>query len=280
MNEGKNLVSGPPALVRDHPEVQEVYLGKGREAATLPRRAAAGRGAEPALRLEGVHAYYGKSHILHDVTLKVFEGEVVGLVGRNGAGKSSTFKSIMGLNPPRRGEVYFQGQRVTGRPPEEMARLGVGLVPQGRRLFPNLTVAENLELGRLRRSRGDGAQPNSEWNPGDFPGVRELMASRADTLSGGEQQMVAIARALAGRVSLLLLDEPFEGLSPVWKNDVFRAIDRLRGTMPMIIVEHDLDLVLALSDRIYVMDMGRIAHEGPAAPLLTDLQFRKQVLWL
>jgi branched-chain amino acid transport system ATP-binding protein len=214
------------------------------------------------------------------VALEVRSGEVVGLLGRNGAGKSSTLKSIMGLVPPARGRVEFTGREITRRPPEEIARLGVGLVPQGRRLFPTLTVAENLALGRLRRQGGRGLRWELDRIFEFFPRVRERLAARAETLSGGEQQMVAIARALAGNLELLLLDEPFEGLAPAVREAIFGSLDRLRREVPILIVEHDLDLVLALADRIYVLDRGRVTHEGPAAPLRLDRDLRRQVLWV
>jgi branched-chain amino acid transport system ATP-binding protein len=218
--------------------------------------------------------------VLHDVALEVRSGEVVGLLGRNGAGKSSTLKSIMGLVPPARGRVEFTGREITRRPPEEIARLGVGLVPQGRRLFPTLTVAENLALGRLRRQGGRGLRWELDRIFEFFPRVRERLAARAETLSGGEQQMVAIARALAGNLELLLLDEPFEGLAPAVREAIFGSLDRLRREVPILIVEHDLDLVLALADRVYVLDRGRVTHEGPAAPLRLDRDLRRQVLWV
>jgi ABC-type branched-subunit amino acid transport system ATPase component len=264
--------------VRNHPRVQEVYLGSRGAKSGRPHPALAA--SEPVLRVEGVHAYYGKSHILHDVSLEVRRNEVVALIGRNGAGKSSTFKTIAGLNPPRRGEVHFLGRPITGQSPEQIARMGVGLVPQGRRLFPNLTVGQNLYLGQLRRSKGDGVHWDRERIFEYFPKLRALADSKADVLSGGEQQMVAIARALSGRVKLLLLDEPFEGLAPAVKEDVFRSIERLRGEISILVIEHDLDQVLALAERVYVLESGHITHEGPAGPLLTDLDFRKQVLWI
>jgi ABC-type branched-subunit amino acid transport system ATPase component/ABC-type branched-subunit amino acid transport system permease subunit len=276
MNEGAVIVDGPPAAVRADPRVQEIYLGKGRPHAV--RAAPAGAAdATPVLRLEAINTFYGKSHVLHDVTLEVRPGEVVALLGRNGAGKSSTLKSIMGLVPPRTGRVEFLGRDVTGLAPEQVARLGIGLVPQARRLFPNLTVAENLRLGRLRRGAG-------AWTPeriaGLFPRVAERMGQKADTLSGGEQQMVAIARALAGDLRLLLLDEPFEGLSPAIIGEIFAALDKLSREVPILLIEHDLDLALALSDRVYVLDRGRLTYEGPAAPLANDLARRKDVLWI
>ena len=280
MNNGEVLVDSEPEVVKNHPQVQEVYLGSGSKGRLRTGAPAGARAGQSILRLEGVNLYYGKSHILYDVSMEVRDKEVVALVGRNGAGKSSTFKSIMGLVPPRAGRVLFADQPIQHRSPEEVARLGMGLVPQGRRLFPNLTVQENLFLGALRRSQGDGAHWDRERIFEYFPKLRPLLDTKADVLSGGEQQMVAIARALSGHVKCLLLDEPFEGLSPVVKEEVSRSIDQLRGEISILIVEHDLDQVLSLADRVYVLDRGRVTHEGPAAPLLTDLEFRKQVLWL
>src|SRR5206468_3279661 len=214
------------------------------------RRARARRRERVDHERAGIDTFYGKSHILHEVSLEVRAGEVVGLLGRNGAGKSSTLKSVMGLVAPARGRVEFTGRDITGHSPEEISRLGMGFVPQGRRLFPNLTVSENLALGRLRRRGGDGVRWEQERIFEFFPRVRERLDEKAETLSGGEQQMVAIARALSGRVKLLLLDEPFEGLAPAVTETIFAALDRLRGEVPILIVEHDLDLVLALADRI------------------------------
>jgi branched-chain amino acid transport system ATP-binding protein len=279
MSEGKVLVHGSAETVRSDPEVQRVYLGAGRKALVraAPKAVAP---SVPILQVEGINTYYGKSHILHDVALEVRAGEAVALLGRNGAGKSSTIKSIMGIVPPRSGRIRYQGHEIQGRTPEEIARHGIGLVPQGRRLFPNLTVDENLAMGGLRRRSGAGVHWGRERIFAYFPRVRERRTSKADVLSGGERQMVAIARALAGDIRLLLLDEPFEGLAPAVTEEIFKTLDALRGEIPILIIEHDLDLVLALADRAYVLDRGQITHEGPAEPLLTDLEYRKQVLWL
>jgi branched-chain amino acid transport system ATP-binding protein len=280
MNEGAVLVDGGAEEVRLDPEVQRVYLGGERKAfieATPRREAAPG---EAILRLDGVNTFYGKSHILYDVALELRAGEAIALLGRNGAGKSSTIKSIMGLVPPRSGEIRFQGHAIQGRTPEQIARLGIGLVPQGRRLFGGLTVEENLKMGALKRADDAGVHWERERIFQFFPRVKERLFSKADVLSGGERQMVAIARALAGNVRLLLLDEPFEGLAPAVVEEIFHALQQLRGEVPLLIIEHDLDLVLALADRAYVLDRGRITHEGPAEPLHRDLEFRKQVLWL
>lgn len=232
------------------------------------------------LEVSGLHSYYGDSHILFDVSLRVDKNEVVALLGRNGAGKSSTFKSIMGIVQPGKGTVTLERRPLTGLTPERIARLGVGLVPQGRRLFSGLTVEENLRLGGLSRSRGEGVRWERERIYGYFPRIRDKLRTRADQLSGGEQQMVAIARALVGNVKILLLDEPFEGLSPAMVEEVYRSIEQLRKEVSILIIEHHLDTVLSLADRAVVLDRGRVSHIGPAAPLLTDLDFRREVLWL
>jgi ABC-type branched-subunit amino acid transport system ATPase component len=153
-------------------------------------------------------------------------------------------------------------------------------VPQGRRLFAGLTVEENLRLGALSRSGGEGLAWDRERIYRYFPRVRDKLATKADQLSGGEQQMVAIARALSGNVKILLLDEPFEGLSPTMVEEVFKSIEQLRRDISILIIEHHLDLVLSLADRAVVLDRGRVSHMGPAQPLLADLEFRKKVLWL
>jgi ABC-type branched-subunit amino acid transport system ATPase component len=280
MNEGKILVEGDAHTVRTNAEVQRVYIGGGKAHAKSPGERAEATGA-PILQVEGVNSFYGKSHILHDVSFEVRQSEVVALLGRNGAGKSSTFKSILGIVAPRSGIVTFDGLPVTGMTPEQISRLGVGLVPQGRRLFAGLTVAENLRLGGLSRSRGSiGVRWDRERIYGYFPQIRNKLDTRADQLSGGEQQMVAIARALSGNVKILLLDEPFEGLSPAMVEEVFKSIEQLRKEISILIIEHHLDLVLSLADRAVVLDRGSVSHQGPAGPLLTDLEFRKKVLWL
>jgi len=278
MNEGRVLAEGSAAEVRAHPEVQRIYLGTGVRHVAPP--ASAAEAGAPLLELARVNTYYGKSHILHDVSLVVHRGEVTALLGRNGAGKSSTFRSILGLVPPTSGSIRFDGAEIAGATPEHVARTGIGLVPQGRRLFSGLTVEENLRLGALRRRRGPGVHWDRELTFAYFPQLRRRLQVKADALSGGEQQMVAIARALSGNVKLLLLDEPFEGLSPTMVEEVYRSLEQIRRDVAILLVEHHLDLVLSLADRAYVLDRGRISHAGAAAPLLTDLEFRRKVLWL
>jgi len=278
MANGAVLVEGDAATVAANRQVQEVYLGSGRKIMMGARsHAAAG---EVLLELDGVNTFYGKSHILHDVSLEVRANQVTALLGRNGAGKSSTIKTIMGMVAPASGTIRFADNPISGLTPEAIARAGIGLMPQGRRLFPGLTVAENLKLGALSRQRGSGVHWSEERIFGYFPRIRDKLSTKADLLSGGEQQMVAIARALSGNVKLLLLDEPFEGLAPAVVEEVFKSLDQLRRDIAILIIEHDLDLVLALADHAYVLDRGHVSHAGPAEPLLTNLEFRKQVLWL
>jgi len=289
MHAGRILADGTPEEVRDNRLVQDIYLGRGRGAAselrsgTLPVRSPVqplGATGAPVLALANVNTFYGTSQILHDVGLKLRAGEIVGLLGRNGAGKSTTIKSIMGLAPARSGTISIGDRDLTRLPPQEVARHGIGYVPQGRRLFGTLTVAENLEIGGMRRHTGEGLSWTFDQICAFMPKLRLLMHRKAGVLSGGEQQMVAIARALSGNLRVLLLDEPFEGLAPAVVDEVFDAVSRLREAVPIIIVEHDLDRVLALVDRVYVLDRGTVVHEGPARPLLDDLEYRKKILWL
>lgn len=280
MNDGAVLVTGTPDEIRNDTRVQEVYTGTGTPAVTGARAANEAQGT-PVLQVENLHSYYGKSHILNGAALEVRQGEIVALLGRNGAGKSTFLKSISGLVRPRDGTVKFAGTDIAGMSAPDVARAGVGYVPQGRGLFSGMTVRDNLALGRLARPRGEGGAYWTEERIFDyFPRLKERITSHADFLSGGEQQMLAIARALSADVKLLLLDEPFEGLAPAVVEDLFRVLDQLRTVVPIIIVEHNLDLVLALSDRVYAMEQGAVFHEGPASDLLDDLDYRKKILWL
>ena len=281
MNQGEVLMAGTPDEVRRDRRVQEVYTGTG----TPPHgRRAAGeaRAAALQLRFERVNTFYGKSHILTDATLDVREGEIVALLGRNGAGKSTLLKTLAGLVRAASGRIEFDGRDIAALPAHEIARLGIGYVPQGRGMFAGMTVADNLALGRLARAT-DGSR-GVVWSEQKvfehFPRLQERMQVPADYLSGGEQQMAAVARALSGNVRLLLLDEPFEGLAPTVVQELFRVFDRLRGQISIVIVEHNLDLVLALADRVFALERGAVFHQGPAEPLLTDLDYRKRILWL
>ncbi|PWC41694.1 branched-chain amino acid ABC transporter ATP-binding protein/permease [Azospirillum sp. TSO22-1] len=280
MNQGRVLVDGTVEDARTDARVQEVYIGSGTAAiAARPRIEAAATGGM-VLGVEGLNVHYGKSHIIDGVSMEVKQGEIVALLGRNGAGKSTLLKGIIGVAPPSSGRLDFAGRDLMGLSAPEIAKLGVGYVPQGRGLFAGMTVAENLMLGRLRRRTGNGIHWDEERIFEFFPRLKARLDTPADYLSGGEQQMVAVARALHGDVRVLLLDEPFEGLSPAVTEELFEVFDRLRREISIIIVDHNLDLVLALSDRTYVLERGRVVHTGPSRPLLEDLDLRRRVLWL
>ena len=282
MNQGQVLMTGSPEAVRADRRVQEIYTGTGIPEVEHSRTDEARQDAAQVLRFEGVNTFYGKSHILHDATLDVREGEIVALLGRNGAGKSTLLKTLAGLVPLASGTIEYDGRNIAGLPAPDISRMGIGYVPQGRGLFAGMTVRENLSLGRLARKTdgSNGVVWSEERILEYFPRLKERMDVAADYLSGGEQQMVAVARAMSGNVKLLLLDEPFEGLAPTVILELFKVFDLLRRHTSIVIVEHNLDLVLALADRVFALERGAVFHQGPAAPLLTDLEYRKRILWL
>jgi branched-chain amino acid transport system ATP-binding protein len=219
-----------------------------------------------ALEAVGLQTYYGKSHILGGVSLTVGDGEVVALLGRNGAGKTTTLRSIMGLTPPRSGEVRVFGQTATSRPPYRIARLGVGYVPEGRRIFANLTVEENLKVPIERPGPWTIARVF-----GLFPRLAERRSNKGRQLSGGEQEMLAIARALLLNPKLLLLDEPSQGLAPLIVREVFDVVASMRRDgMSVLLVEQNVRAAVAIADRAYVLDDGRVVHEGDAAAFGAD----------
>ncbi len=207
------------------------------------------------------------------VSLDVFPGEVVSLLGRNGAGKTTTLAAITGVVPPRAGRVLYRGAELAGRPPEAIARRGLGLVPQGRRIFPNLTVLENLQIAR----RGNGGWTTDRVFSA-FPKLRQLRDARGATLSGGELQLLAIARTLMGNVDLLLLDEPFEGLAPAIVEVVWNVLRQIKGETTVLLVEQNAGLALSLSDRAYVINNGAIAWSGAAHALHADDALRLRLL--
>jgi len=283
MNDGKVLFDGNAADTRGSQAVREIYIGSGTAALAATVRGSAERAAAPALlTLDAVDVFYGKSHIVKNAALTVHEHEIVALLGRNGAGKSTLLKTIIGTVPPENGTIALGETALARLPAWQIARLGVGYVPQGRALFAGMSVRDNLALARLKRHSGAGS--GVAWSDDKivefFPKLALRLDTPADYLSGGEQQMVAVARALAGHVRVLLLDEPFEGLAPTVIEELFTAFDRLRSELAIVIVEHNLDLVLALADRAYVLERGSIVHEGPAAALRDNLELRRQVLWM
>ncbi len=216
------------------------------------------------LALEKVQTFYGKSHVLRDVSFSVPAGGITVLLGRNGAGKTTTLRSIMGLTPPAAGAVRFNGQDITGRPPHRVFRLGVGYVPEGRQIFPHLEVGENLRLAE--RSAGDGQRWTLDRIFEYFPILRERRRQRGRSLSGGEQQMLAIARALAGNPQLLMLDEPSQGLAPRLVRELESILRRLKGEgVTILLVEQNAHLALALSDQVLVLSKGTTVFAGPTA---------------
>jgi ABC-type branched-subunit amino acid transport system ATPase component/ABC-type branched-subunit amino acid transport system permease subunit len=279
MNAGQVLVDGTVEDARSSPRVQEIYIGSGATAvAAKPRESAAE--AATLLTADRINTFYGKSHVLADVSFDVRQHEIVALLGRNGAGKSTLLKTLIGIAPPGSGSIRLDGQEIAGRPSAAIARLGIGYVPQGRGLFAGMTVAQNLELGKLKRETGHGIHWDLDKIFEYFPRIRERLNTPADFLSGGEQQMVAVARALSGDVKVLLLDEPFEGLAPTIIEQLFESFDKLRHEVSIIIVDHHLDLALALSDRTVALERGRVIHSGPSKVLRDDLALRRKVLWL
>lgn len=212
------------------------------------------------LDLADIHVYYGESYVLRGISLKISRGSVVALLGRNGMGKTTTIRSIMGFTPPRRGEVFFEGKNITDLPPYRIAQLGIGLVPQGRYIFPSLSVKENLTMP----FRGGDKDP---WSLDKiyslFPILKERSDCRGTLLSGGEQQMLAIARALMTNPRLLLMDEPSEGLAPLIVKEVGRVIGRLKEKdFSILLVEQNLAMALKAADYVYILSNGRVVHES------------------
>lgn len=231
------------------------------------------------LGVEEIHTYYGLSHVLFGVSLTVEPGEVVCLLGRNGAGKTTTLKSIIGLTPPKQGVIRYKGENVTGLPPYQLARRGLGFVPDARRVFADLTVGENLEIAAKPPS-GNGRR---QWDENRiyrlFPVLKEKNSLRAGNLSGGEQKMLAIARALMGNPDLLLLDEPTEGLAPLLVRELEEQIMALKEAgLTVLLAEQNVRSTLKLSDRGYIIDNGRIRYEGSVAALRENEEIRRKYL--
>ncbi len=224
------------------------------------------------LALHDVHTYYGKSHVLHGVSIEVGPGEVVGLLGRNGVGKSTTLKTIMGIVRPAQGRVVFENHDVGGMPPYRVARIGIGYVPEDRRIFRLLTVLENLRTGLDRQGVTDARREALlEKIYVNFPVLRERRHQAGGTLSGGEQQMLAIARAMMLEPKVILLDEPTEGLMPRMVRQIHEIIRVLHGEgVAILLVEQNVPLTLEVSNRVYIMEKGVVRHHAPAAELRAD----------
>jgi branched-chain amino acid transport system ATP-binding protein len=231
------------------------------------------------LQLEDVHTYYGSIHALKGVSLEVREGEIVTLLGANGAGKSTTLRSINGLNHPRRGRIRFQGDDITTSPAHAIVGRGIAQSPEGRRLFPRMTVLENLEMGAFQRTDRSEFGADIDRVYALFPRLAERKTQKAGTLSGGEQQMVAIGRALMARPKLLMLDEPSMGLAPIFVERIFEIVVEInkQGT-PILLVEQNALMALDVADRGYVLETGKVALADDAKALRQNEQVRKAYL--
>jgi branched-chain amino acid transport system ATP-binding protein len=230
------------------------------------------------LLVKDLHAYYGRAHILQGVSLDAKAGEVVALLGRNGAGKSTALKAIMGLVPPARGEVSFDGTRIDRLPPYRIARMGLGYVPEERRIFTELTVMENLEVGR-QPERDDAPAWDEDKLFDLFPNLGRMRERPGGRMSGGEQQMLTIARTLMGNPSCVLLDEPSEGLAPIIVADMAKSIVALKGEgLSVLLCEQNLRFCEAIADRAYIIEKGQIRFGGTMAELAADQSLREQYL--
>ncbi len=272
-HQGHVIAEGEPSRIANDPAVLEAYLGRHGARRSQPAlKAAAQADRPPLLTLSGIGAGYNTSDILQNVDLEVREGEVVALLGRNGVGKTTTLMTIMGLLKPSRGSITFAGHDIASLSPDQVNRRGIAIVPEGRRIFPNLTVAENLTLAQR-----EGGWPIDEIYQ-LFPKLKMRRDARGENLSGGERQMLAIARALCAPQRLILLDEPFEGLAPSVVAEVLAAIEQLRHKTSILLVEHKVDLVLDFADRAYVMVNGQIAYTGESHALRDDVETQTKFL--
>jgi len=228
------------------------------------------------LKVEDIHTYYGASHVLQGISLAIEPGEAVAVIGRNGVGKTTLVRSIVGLTPPRRGRIAFKDIDITRMPAHRIARLGVGLVPQGRRIFASLSVREHLQVTARRRGIG---RWTLERMTALFPNLRERLGQTANKLSGGEQQMLAAGRALVGNPDLLLMDEPTEGLAPLMVRELGRLVESLKETgTSILLVEQQLAFVLRHADRIYILSKGQIVHHCRPAELAEDRDTKAKYL--
>ncbi len=231
------------------------------------------------LELSDVHTFYGTIEALKGVSIQVKDGEIVTLIGANGAGKSTTLRSVNGLNHPRTGTIRFLGEEITSKPPHEIVRMGISQSPEGRKLFPRMSVVENLEMGAFQRHDKAEIKEDMEHVFTLFPRLAERKTQKAGTMSGGEQQMCAIGRAMMARPKLLMLDEPSMGLAPIFVERIFETVVEINkeGT-PILLVEQNALMALEVAGRGYVMQTGRIVLEGPAGELKTNEEVRKTYL--
>jgi len=230
------------------------------------------------LDVDKINSFYGEAHVLHQIQLEVKKGEAVAILGRNGAGKTTLLRSILGLTPAKTGTIRFAGQDITHMPTNEIANLGLGWVPDNRRIFPTLTVRKNLEIASKKGTDGQ-IHWDLERVYQHFPALKALANQKGETLSGGEQQMLSVARTLMGNPSLILLDEPSEGLAPLIVREVMDIIKELTAThLTTVLVEQNSMLALRVCTRVYVLDDGKNVYEGAAEDLLADDRHRQQLL--
>jgi branched-chain amino acid transport system ATP-binding protein len=235
--------------------------------------------AGPMLKVENIHVYYGNIAAVKGISIEVKAGEIVTMIGSNGAGKSTTMRAISGLISPRRGTIEFEGRKISGMPGHEVTALGISQSPEGRRIFGRMTVDENLDLGAFLRNDKDGIAEDREYVYGLFPRLKERIHQKAGTLSGGEQQMLAVARALMGRPRLLMLDEPSMGLAPMLVELIFNTIRQIREQgMTILLVEQNALAALDIADRAYVLESGVVKQEGTAKDLAASDDVRKAYL--
>ncbi|RKX91838.1 MAG: branched-chain amino acid ABC transporter ATP-binding protein [Spirochaetes bacterium] len=232
------------------------------------------------LKIENIKTFYGNIQALHDVSIEVKEGEIITLIGANGAGKSTTLMSISGIEPPRSGKIFFEGKEITGMDPDKIVSLGIIQVPEGRRIFPFLTVRENLDMGAFLREDKEEIKRDIEYVFNLFPILAERKNQAGGTLSGGEQQMLAISRALMAKPRLLLLDEPSLGLAPIIVQQIMSIIKKVNteNKTTIFLVEQNANLALKIADRGYVMETGRITMQDSAANLRENGEVRKAYL--
>ena len=262
---GRVIASGSPDAIRADEAVREAYLGEEERRPVM---------AEPLLEVSGIETAYGLSQVLFGMSLSIAPGEMVTLMGRNGMGKTTTVRSIMGLTPARAGAIRFAGEDIRGLPSYKVAKLGIGLVPEGRQIFPNLTVRENLVATAV--GRGDGA-----WSLDAvhdlFPRLRERETSMGNQLSGGEQQMLAIGRALMTNPRLLILDEATEGLAPLIRAEIWRCLARLKTTgLSILVIDKNVGALMRVADRHFLIERGKVVWSGSSSELAaaTDVQHR------
>ena len=235
--------------------------------------------AEIMLKIDNIHVYYGAIHALKGVSLEVRKGEIVTLIGANGAGKSTTLRTVSGLLAPKSGAITFLGENIAGTPAHEIVKHGISQVPEGRRIFAEMSVQENLELGAFTRKDKDGVAKDFELVYRRFPRLEERRKQQAGTLSGGEQQMLAMGRALMSRPKLLLLDEPSMGLAPLLIKEIFSIIEDInREGTTVLLVEQNANMALSIAHRAYVMETGRITLQGAAKDLAASEDVRKAYL--